>query len=36
MGIEPLSSLNEILPVLTGCDLPVADISASLLAPWSR
>jgi amino-acid N-acetyltransferase len=27
MNIEPLSSLSEILPVLTGCDLPVADIS---------
>jgi amino-acid N-acetyltransferase len=29
MNIEPLSSLDEIFPVLTGCDLPVADISAS-------
>jgi amino-acid N-acetyltransferase len=29
MNIEPLSSLDEILPVLTGCDLPVADILAS-------
>ena len=29
MNIEPLSSLDEILPVLTGCDLPVSDISAS-------
>lgn len=29
MNIEPLSSLDEILPVLAGCDLPVADISAS-------
>ena len=29
MNIEPLSSLNEILPVLTGCNLPVADILAA-------
>lgn len=29
MNIEALSSLDEILPVLTGCDLPVGDISAS-------
>ena len=29
MNIEPLSSLDEILPVLTGCNLPVADISVS-------
>lgn len=29
MNIEPLSSLDEIFPVLSGCDLPVADISAS-------
>lgn len=29
MNIEPLSSLDEVLPVLTGCGLPVADISAS-------
>lgn len=29
MNIEPLSSLDEILPVLTGCNLPVADISIS-------
>jgi amino-acid N-acetyltransferase len=28
MNIEPLSSLDEILPVLMGCNLPVADISA--------
>jgi len=30
MNIEPLSSLDEVLPVLTDCNLPVADISASL------
>jgi amino-acid N-acetyltransferase len=29
MNIEPLSSLDEILTVLTGCDLPIADISVS-------
>ena len=29
MNIEPLSSLDEILPVLTGCDLQVTDITAS-------
>lgn len=29
MNIEPLSSLDEILPVLNGCNLPVADISVS-------
>lgn len=29
MNIEPFSSLDEILPLLTGCDLPVADISVS-------
>ena len=29
MNIESLSSLDEILPVLTGCNLPVADISIS-------
>ncbi|WP_374495283.1 arsenic resistance N-acetyltransferase ArsN2 [Zoogloea sp.] len=29
MNVEPLSSLDEILPVLTGCNLPVADISVS-------
>lgn len=29
MNIEPLPSLDEILPVLTGCNLPVADISVS-------
>lgn len=29
MNIEPLLSLDEILPVLTGCNLPVADISVS-------
>lgn len=31
MNIEPISSLDEIQPVLTDCDLPVADISASSL-----
>jgi amino-acid N-acetyltransferase len=29
MNIEPLSSLDEILPLLTGCNLTIADISAS-------
>ncbi|NTU54506.1 MAG: GNAT family N-acetyltransferase [Chlorobiaceae bacterium] len=29
MNIELLTSLDEIFPVLTGCELPVADISAS-------
>lgn len=29
MNIEPISSLDEIFPLLAGCDLPVADISAS-------
>lgn len=29
MNIEPLLSIDEILPVLTGCDLPVTDISES-------
>ena len=29
MNIEPPSSLDEILPVLIGCNLPVADISVS-------
>lgn len=29
MNIEPLSSLDEIFPLLTGCNLPVADISVS-------
>jgi amino-acid N-acetyltransferase len=29
MNIEPLSSLDEILSLLTDCRLPVADISAA-------
>jgi amino-acid N-acetyltransferase len=29
MNIEPLASLDEILPVLTGCNLPIADIAVS-------
>lgn len=29
MTIEPITSLDEILPILTKCNLPVSDISAS-------
>ncbi len=31
MNIEPLSSLDEILSLLTECNLPIADISAASL-----
>jgi amino-acid N-acetyltransferase len=29
MNIEPIASLDEIFSVLTGCNLPVADIAAA-------
>jgi len=34
VNIEPLSSLDEVLPLLAGCDLPVADLSSSPSPPY--